>query len=133
MSKKKPEIRMVSFGRYTPFDKQSDELPRVLEFTTEIPAEVGVEFGYILEIRKARGARLTIRIDHPPFLNEDGEVTPPFTGEQYVRTSDYSFFLGDTVWPPAEDKVGDWTLTTWLDGEQIAKKTFTLVAPDEGD
>ena len=131
MSKKKPEIRMVSFGRYTPFDKQSDELPRVLEFTTEIPAEVGVEFGYILEIRKARGARLTFRIDHPPFPNETGEVTGPFTGEQYVRTSDYSFFLGDTVWPPAEDKAGDWTLTTWLDGERIGRKTFTLV-PVEG-
>jgi hypothetical protein len=131
MSKKKPEIRMVSFGRYTPFDRRSKELPKVMEFTTQIPAELGVEFGYILQIRKARGARLTIRIDHPPFPDESGQVSPPFTGQQYVRTSDYEFFLGDTVWAPVEDKVGDWTLTTWLEEEQIATKTFQLYLPEK--
>jgi hypothetical protein len=133
MSKKRPDILMVSFGRYTPFDRRSKQLPQVLAFSTTLPAEVGVEFGYILQIRKARGMKLTFRIDHPPFPDESGQIAPPFTGEQYVRTSDYTFFLGDAVWAPAENKVGHWTLTTWLEGKQIACKTFTLVLPEQSE
>ncbi|MFP4354480.1 MAG: DUF3859 domain-containing protein [Phycisphaerae bacterium] len=131
MAKKNPDIRMVSFGRYTPFQKGSKEMPRILEFTTRIPGQIGTEFGYILKIRKARGMMLTFRIDHPPFLNEQGDLTPPFDGEMFVDANDYDFFLGDAVWAPAEDKQGDWTLTTWLDGEQIAEKRFTIVDPAE--
>ena len=131
MAKKDPEVTMRSYGIYTPFDRESDELPHIVEFTTTIPARVGVEFGYILEIRKARGSRITFRIEHPPFENDSGEVAPPFEGEQYVRTPEWRFFLGDTVWEPPGDKVGTWTLTTWLDGEQVARRSFELVPPEQ--
>ncbi len=131
MAKKNPAVRMVSFGRYTPFKKGGSEMPKVLEFTTKIPAEVGTEFGYILKIRKARGRMLTFRIDHPPFLDKDGKVTLPFEGEMFIDANDYDFFLGDSVWAPPEDKQGDWTLTTWLDGEEIAAKRFTILDPAE--
>lgn len=127
MAKKKPEVRMVSYGLYTPFDKHSKQLPKVLDFTTEIPARLGVEFGYILEIRKARGESLRYRIEHPSFRDDNGEVVPPFEGESYVRTSDYEFFLGDTIWQPVADKVGPWTLTCWVAGEQVARKRFQIV------
>lgn len=122
---------MRSHGIYTPFNRESDELPRIVKFTTTIPARVGIEFGYILEIRKARGSLITFRIDHPPFLDATGQVSPPFEGRQYVRAPEWRFFLGDTVWAPSEDKVGDWVLTTWLDGEKVAEKAFQLVPPDD--
>jgi hypothetical protein len=131
MASKNPEITMRSYGVYTPFDRESDELPHILEFTETVPASVGVEFGYILEIRKARGSLITFRIEHPPFPDSSGQVAPPFEGEQYVRAPEWRFFLGDTVWEPAENKVGPWTLTTWLDGEQVAQRTFDLVPPEQ--
>ena len=123
---------MVSHGIYTPFDKASRELPKIREFTTTIPARVGVEFGYVLNIKGARGRRLTFTIEHPPFPDKNGDMSPPFTGEVRVNSSDYSFFLGDTFWEPLSDKVGKWTLTAQLGGEVIAEKTFDVV-PDEGD
>ena len=128
MSKKTPEIKMVSFGIYTPFKPDAEALPDVLEFTTVVPAKVGVEFGYILRIRKARGEQLQFRIDHPPFRDESGQVAPPFEGSQYVRSNDYHFFLGDTLWEPVEDKVGTWTLRTWMGGELIGEKAFEVGA-----
>lgn len=133
MAKRKPEIRVQSYGIYTPFDRQSDELPRILVFTREIPARVGVEFGFILSIRKARGERLTFRIDHPPFLNESGEVTPPFEGGMYVRANEYEVFLGDSVWAPVSDKIGTWTITAWLGGEEIAREKFEVVVDLEAE
>jgi hypothetical protein len=126
MARKKPEVRMVSYGLYTPFEKGSKELPHVLEFTETVPARVGVEFGYILEIRKARGATLSYTIEHPPFRDEDGNVIPPFEGDQIINANDYQFFLGDTLWPPVEDKTGEWTLRTAIDGETVAEKTFNI-------
>ncbi len=126
MARKKAEVRMVSYGIYTAFEAEGKNLPKILEFTTDIPARVGVEFGYILNIRKARGEKLDFVIEHPPFLDDSGEVAPPFTGQVYVRSSDYNFFLGDTVWAPPEDKIGLWTPITSLHGRVIATKTFRL-------
>ncbi|MFW6061856.1 MAG: DUF3859 domain-containing protein [Planctomycetota bacterium] len=131
MAKKQPEARMVSYGLYTPFDRESEQLPQILEFTDHVPAREGVEFGYILEIRKARGKVLTFRIDHPPFPDKSGETAPPFEGEQRIRAPEWHFFLGDTIWPPVEDKVGDWTLSTWVDGDQVASRTFHVVLNEE--
>jgi hypothetical protein len=124
MARKNPEVRMLSYGRYAPFDKGSKQLPRIVEFTTAIPVAEDVEFGYILRIRKGRGEKLEFRIDHPPFTDSSGDVTPPFVGEEYIRSSEYQFFLGDTFWQPFGDKVGEWKLSTRLMGREIASKTF---------
>jgi len=35
--------------------------------------------------------------------------------------------LGDTVWEPIEDKIGDWRMTLSLAGKVIADKTFNLI------
>ena len=133
MAKRKPEVRMISYGLYTPFEKGSKELPHVLEFTETVPAREGVEFGYILEIRKARGATLRFTIEHPPFRDDDGQIVPPFDGEQIINANDYQFFLGDTLWPPVDDKTGKWTLITAVDGETVAEKTFRITPIDESD
>jgi len=133
MAKQKPEIKIESCGLYTPLEKEGKNLPKLVRFTEEIPCELGVEFGYILHIRKGRGMKLTFQIDHPPFFRDacpaeglGGEIDPPFTGEEYVRSNDWKFFLGDTTWEPIEDKAGPWRIRSWLDGDLIADRTLTL-------
>jgi len=127
MAKQKPDIKIESCGLYTPLEKESKELPKLLRFTDEIPCESGVEFGYILHIRKGRGMKLSFQIDHPPFAGPDGTPAPPFTGGEYVRSNDWKFFIGDTVWNPVEDKAGPWRIRCRLAGEPIADRTLTLV------
>jgi len=147
MAKQKADVKIVSCGLYTPLEKEGKELPKLVHFTDEIPCELGVEFGYILHIRKGRGMKLTFQIDHPPFFRnacpaeglgdeidltaaEQGSlrVTAPFTGKEYVRSNDWKFFLGDTTWEPIEDKAGPWRIRSWLDGELIADRTLTLIS-----
>lgn len=126
MAKQKPDVKQESYGLYTPLEKEGKDLPKLVRFTEEIPCELGVEFGYILHIKKGRGLKLTYQIDHPPFLR-DGEIDPPFTGEVYVRDADWKFFLGDTTWEPIEEMAGDWRIRTWLDGKLVADRTLTLI------
>jgi hypothetical protein len=127
MPKQKPDVKIESCGLYTPLDKTGKELPALIRYTDEIPCEPGVEFGYILHIKKARGMKLTFQIDHPPFPDSGGDPAPPFTGEEYVRSNDWKFFIGDTVWDPVEDKAGPWRIRCRLAGEPIADRTLTLV------
>ncbi|MBT8042683.1 MAG: DUF3859 domain-containing protein [Pontiella sp.] len=127
MAKKSPEVSMHSHGLYDGWDRDTKELPNLVRITTEIDAAEDVEFGYILRIRNARNSRITFRIEHPPFKDKSGNIAPPFDGGLYVKTNDFRFFLGDTVWPPIADKRGAWRLITWLDGVQVADKTLTLV------
>lgn len=141
MAKQKADVKIESCGLYTPLDKKGKDLPKLVRFTDEIPCELGVEFGYILHIRRGRGMKLTFQIDPPPFF-KNGEIdltvaeqsslrdTAPFTGELYVRSNDWKFFLGDTTWEPIEDKAGDWRIRTWLDGDLVADRTLTLVSPN---
>lgn len=127
MAKKKPEVIMHSHGQYDRWDRETKALPNLIKITTEIEAALDVEFGYILRFRNARNSKITFCIDHPPFKDSSGEVALPFEGELYVKTNDFRFFLGDTIWPPVEDKRGAWSLTTWLDGTKVASKTLQLV------
>jgi hypothetical protein len=127
MAKKKPLVTMHSHGLYDGWDRDSKELPNLVSITTEIETALDVEFGYILRIRNARNSKITFRIEHPPFKDSSGHVAPPFDGELYVKTNDFRFFLGDTIWAPVEDKRGEWRLITWLDGEKVADKTLTMV------
>ncbi|WP_053186948.1 DUF3859 domain-containing protein [Sunxiuqinia dokdonensis] len=127
MAKKKVDIILHSYGQYTKWDRESRELPKILEIAHTIQAEIGTEFGYLLKIRKGKGKKLEFRIIHPPFKDEQGNIAPDFTGEYYVNSNDYSFFLGDCVWEPLEDKLGPWRLITYLEGQVIADKTLELV------
>ena len=127
MARKRPEVTMHSHGLYDGWDRNSKELPNLVSMTSEIETELGIEFGYILRIRNARNARITFRIEHPPFKDGEGNVAPPFEGELYVKTNDFRFFLGDTIWAPVEDKRGEWRLTTWLDGALVADHSLYLI------
>jgi len=130
MAKKKLVGKISSYGLYDGFDPESKSLPKILAFTTEIPAKLGIEFGYILNIKKGRGEKLSFCIAHPPFKNSAGEIEGDFKGEFYVKNSDFDFFLGDTIWAPIDDKLGDWILTIAWQDKVIATKKFKIV-PDE--
>ena len=126
MAKRKVEVRMRSCGIYTDWDKDSKELPRFREATHRVPAEIGVEFGFIVDIRGAKNQELAYCIDHPGILDAEGNRRPPFDGTVYVKQNDWKFFLGDTIWEPVEDKLGKWRLTLELDGKTVADETFEL-------
>lgn len=126
MPKIKPEFTIQSYGLYTAWDRSSKQLPKVVKHTLQISAEVGVEFGFILSVKKAKGEVLAYCIDHPPFPDDAGEVMPPFEGTYFVNSNDFRFFLGDTVWEPVDDKKGEWTLTVSYKEEVVARKTFQL-------
>jgi hypothetical protein len=128
LGKRKFDIELYTYGEYSTWDRTSKALPRILNITGTIEAEIGTEFGYVLRIRKAKGSKIFFRIIHPPFQDEKGNVMDDFTGEVYVNSNDYEFFLGDCIWEPLEDKLGPWRLITELDGKVIADKTLWLVS-----
>jgi hypothetical protein len=126
MAKRKPEIRMKSYGIYSNWDAGARELPQIAEFTTRVRAQLDVEFGFVVNIKGAKNQRLEYCIYHPDIPDADGVVRAPFDGTVYVKTNDWDFYLGDTIWAPVENKLGDWRMTLELDGKLVAEKTFEL-------
>ena len=127
LSKKKIDIELYSYGEYTEWDRYSRKLPKIVNITNTIEAQIGTEFGYVLKIKKGKGKKLRFKIIHPPFRDESGQVMPDFDGEYFVSSNDHEFFLGDCIWEPLEDKLGEWRLITWLDDKIIADKILRLV------
>jgi hypothetical protein len=117
---------MYSYGEYSKWDRDSKEIPKILDFATKIKAEIGTEFGYVLHIKNGKGEKLTFKIDHPPFNDNQGKLRPPFTGEQFIKTNDFEFYLGDCIWEPLKDKLGEWELTTYLNNKVVANLSFIL-------
>ena len=133
MAKRSSIIEMVSYGVYTTWDSKSKELPKIKDFTTQVYADIDVEFGFIVNIKKAKGQKIRYCIHHPNITNEDGEALDPFDGEEHVNSNDWDFYLGDTIWLPIENKLGAWRMEIELQGRVVAEKTFNLVARDEGE
>lgn len=135
MAKHKPVIEIDSYGIYSTWDADDKALPKIKQFTTEVPARVDIEFGFIVSIRKAKNRKLRYCVYHPDIPDKKGNVMPPFEGEEYVRTNDWQFYLGDTLWEPLDTMLGPWRMTMELDGELIAEKTFMVeddLEPYEG-
>ncbi|MFR9559259.1 MAG: DUF3859 domain-containing protein [Rikenellaceae bacterium] len=130
MPKKKIEVEMTSYGIYTQWEREQKQLPKIRKHTKEIPSELDIEFGYILRILRAKGAKITFVMEHPPFCDVQGRVRPDFVGEEMVNSNEWHFFLGDTVWAPIEDKCGEWELITMLDGKEVARMRFNLFNPN---
>jgi hypothetical protein len=126
MAKRKPEVTMRSHGVYTRWDSDSKELPKIKDFTTRVRADIDVEFGFVVNIKGAKNQQLSYCIDHPGILDAEGSIRPPFEGTEYIKANDWDFYLGDTIWAPLEDKLGDWRMTLELGGKIVAEKTFQL-------
>lgn len=127
MAKRKPIVKMRSYGIYTQWDSGSKELPDLKDVTTQVPAKVDIEFGFIVQIQNAKNTELTYCIDHPGIKDASGNTRAPFDGTVFVKTNDWSFFLGDTIWEPISDKLGDWHMHIEIDGKIVAEKTFTVI------
>ncbi|MDQ2078216.1 DUF3859 domain-containing protein [Marinimicrobium sp. ABcell2] len=127
MAKKKPEVKLNSWGIYTPWTDQSKELPTLIKMTHDIPCELDVEFGYIVNIKKAKNKKLAYCIYHPEIPDEEGKPLPPFDGEVYIKQNDWNFFIGDTIWQPVENKQGAWRITLAIEGKIVADETFNLI------
>jgi hypothetical protein len=126
MAKRKPEIRMRSYGIYSKWDSGSKELPDLVEVTTDIPAQVDIEFGFIVNIKGGKNCELNFCIDHPGIRDADGKKRAPFDGSVFIKSNEWNFFLGDTVWEPIADKIGPWHLWLELAGKRVAEKTFQI-------
>lgn len=126
MPKIAPVFSIRSYGLYTAWDRESKTLPKIIKHTLDIPAEVGIEFGYILSVKKAKGEVLDFSIEHPPFCDENGEFMPPFVGTYFINSNDFEFFLGDTIWEPVDDKKGIWTLIVSYKGKEVVRKSFNI-------
>lgn len=126
MAKSKPQIKMQSFGIYNQWDAKAKTLPKIQKFTTDIEAQVDIEFGFIINIKKAKGEKIHYCIYHPNIPDENGTPLPPFDGEEYIKNNDWDFYLGDTIWRPIENKLGLWRMTIELNGKVIAEQSFTL-------
>lgn len=131
MAKRKPEISMRTYGIYTRWDSEAKELPRITDVTTRVGAKIDVEFGFVVNVKGAKNQELYYCIDHPGILDASGIVRPPFDGTVYVKTNDWNFYLGDTIWEPISDKLGDWRMTLEIDGKVVAEKTFELVPVED--
>ena len=126
---KKPEpvVEIINYGRYASWNRDEKQLPEFEELTDTLEAELDLEFGMIVEIRRAKGRYLDFIINHPPFTDSDGNVEPPFEGTFRVKQNPYRFFLGDTIWKPVDDKRGEWELILLFEGQELIKKTIHLV------
>lgn len=126
MAKKKAEVKLDSWGIYTQWDSDSKDLPKLLKMTRDIPCELDIEFGYIVNIKKAKNRKLQYCIYHPDIPDEGGEPMAPFSGEVYIKQNDWMFFIGDTIWKPIENKVGPWRITLSIDDVMYTDETFNV-------
>lgn len=118
---------MRSYGIYRGWDAGAKELPRIAKFTLEVPAEIDIEFGFVINVKGGKNKELYYCIDHPGIRDSAGCRRPPFDGTVYVKTNDWNFYLGDTIWLPLEDKIGQWRMTVELDDKVVAEKMFDVV------
>lgn len=126
MSKLKSLYTISSYGLYKHWDEKSKELPKIVEFTTEVSAKEDIEFGFILNAKKAKGKKLTYTIYHPDIPDENNNIMAPFSGDIYVRTNNWDFYLGDSIWLPLENKTGIWHMTITDNDNVIAEKKFNV-------
>ncbi len=138
MAKRTPIVEMTSYGIFQGWDSKSKNLPKIQQFTTKIPADEDVEFGFVVNIKKAKGELIEFCIEHPGVLGKKGQILEPFTGDMHVGSNDWDFYLGDTIQllDPIngyESNLGKWRMTITIGGRIVADKTFELYARDEGE
>lgn len=131
MAKSIIQHSITSFGIYDKWDNADKSLPKIKQFTINIPARIDIEFGFIINIKKGKGLKASFCIYHPDIPDKSGNVMPPFTGNIYIRNNDWHFYLGDTIWAPIHNKLGDWRMTIECENKVIADKTFIIDEPDE--
>jgi len=131
MAKATIQHNIVSFGLYEQWQDEDKALPKIKAFTTNVPAKIDIEFGFIINIKKGKGKKIQYCIYHPNIPDDNGEIMPPFLGEMYIKDNNWHFYLGDTIWAPINNKTGEWRMTVSCDDTIIADKTFTVDEPND--
>lgn len=131
MPKHAEVITLKHYGIYQSWDKVGRGLPKIKEVTEYIPAIVDIEFGLTINVKKAKGIKLDWCIDHPQITDKKGKTMQPFTGREFVKTNDWDFYLGDTIWAPIEDKAGPWHIYIEYNDKIVIEKTFEVSIEDE--
>jgi hypothetical protein len=126
MSLKKVNCRIEHYGIYRGWDRKARHLPTLVRFARTIPAQLDIEFGYVLHICGGRGKKIDYCIEHPPFTSSNGTIAPPFCGSLFITSNSYDFFLGDSLWEPLHDKTGTWRLITRIDTAIVADESFEI-------
>lgn len=129
MAKQKPTVSVRTYGIYSKWDSDAKQLPSFVRSTTRIPAEIDVEFGLVINVKGGKNLPINFCIDHPGILDDHGNKRPSFEDVVYVKTNDWDFYLGDTIWHPIEDKLGRWRITLELQGVIVAEQDFELYLP----
>jgi hypothetical protein len=132
MSKSDAIVKVISHGIYSGWHAGQDTLPEIVKVCDEVPARIDIEFGMIVNIRKARGENIDWMIEHPGIRDDAGKRRAPFRGTTRVKSANWNFFLGDTIWAPIDDKMGIWDLSIRLHGRIIARKEIQIV-PERWD
>lgn len=122
---------IISYGIYEHWDAESKILPKIVEFTTDVPAEIDIEFGLTINIKKGKGSKITFCIYHPNIPDNKGNVMEPFSDDVYIKNNDWDFYLGDTIWAPISNKIGEWRMTIICNSKLIADKTFLVNQENE--
>lgn len=118
------EVELESYGRYEGFHGEGRDLPRIREFTTDIPCEEGALFGFAVHARRLKGARLLFRVERS---REGGPREVVDEREIRVRANDEPIYVGEFVSPPVEGCLGEWRLTLWNGETLLIDKTFHVV------
>lgn len=98
MAKQKPTFTITTYGIYDQWHENAKALPKITQYTTEVIAQQDVEFGFTVNVKKAKGLKLTYIICHPCLEDEEGNVMPPFEGVVYVDNNNWNYYLGDCIW-----------------------------------
>lgn len=122
-----PKVEIISYGKYAGWNNSNKELPELVELTSRVKGEKDVEFGMIVELRQAKGRFIQYLIEHPPFPDVEGNPVPSFTGEYQIRTNPARFFLGDSVFPPVDNKKGIWELKIFWEDNLLASKRIEII------
>jgi hypothetical protein len=126
VAKHKPTFDIDSYGIYKGWQDGGKSLPTLKQCTLIIPAEIDIEFGLIMSAKKAKGLIIDWCIEHPNITDKKGKTMAPFEGQEHIRNNDWKFYLGDTIWAPEYDKVGQWRMFISHDSELVAEKTFEV-------
>ena len=128
---KKSQYSISSYGLYSPYKTKGQELPQILEYTTDIPIHKETEFGFIAHFTKAKGKKIQWLIEHPNWLNEDGVLTENFSGELTIKNNSCYFFLGDHFSQPFENKIGIWILSMSYADKKLFSKSYKCFLPKD--
>ena len=127
MAKHKFEAKVLCVGVFDGWEEKTKHLPKIKQYTNHLIAEEEREFGLIVNIQKAKGKQIHWCIEHPGIPDDQtGQILPPFEGSEYVKDNNWSFYLGDSIWAPIDNKGGLWRMTIELEQQLIVDEVFDV-------